>query len=206
MSSSPSRNGRVAEVAEQCSVAGQQQLLGVLPAECPGIHLALEVGDGLVEHRPHHGGEIDRQMAAAVDRGAPNEADVVGIVGEVVEAGVEHQLDLRPALFRRRDGDRQAAEPVRQEPFEDLAVERLLGGEVVEQARPANADAGSDVVERRALVAVGAEAGDGLVEDQLARGAGRRDVRRLIGELTDSSWGWVTAASVASDGPLPTGR
>ena len=60
----------VAEVAEQRAVAGQQQLVGVLAAERAGVHLGLEVGDGSVEHRTHHGGKIDRQVPAPVNRGA----------------------------------------------------------------------------------------------------------------------------------------
>ena len=113
-------------------------------------------------------------MAASVDGRPADEADVVGVVGEVVEPGLEDQLDLHPPLLGRFDGDDEAAEPVRQEALEHLAVQRLLGGEVVEQAWPTDSHTGGDVVQRRALVAVGPEAGDRLVEDQLACGSGGR--------------------------------
>ena len=94
----------VGEVAEQRAVAGDQQLLGVLLAERAGVHLPAEVVDGEVEHRPQHGGEVDAEVAAAVDRLAAHEADVGRVVGEELEPGPQDELDLGPAdlVGRRR--------------------------------------------------------------------------------------------------------
>ena len=67
------------------------------------------------------------------------------------------------------DARLQPLDPVAEQALEDLAVQRVLGREVVQQARPADADAGGDVVQRGALVAVLAEAVQRLGEDQVAR-------------------------------------
>ena len=115
-------------------------------------------------------------MGAAVDCLPADQADVGGVVDEVPEAGAQDQLDLGPAALFDRHRCVETAEPVRQQALEHLAVERLLGREVVQQARPPDPDAGGDVVQRRALVPGRGEADDGLVEDQLPRGAGRSGV------------------------------
>ena len=61
----------------------------------------------------------------------------------------------------------EAIEPVGQQVLEDLLVERFFRREVVQQARPPDADAGGDVVERGAVVAGVGEARHRLVEDLL---------------------------------------
>ena len=110
-------------------------------------------------------------MLAAVDRLAPDETDVARVVGEEREPGPEYQLDLVPPLFGSGDRPGQPVEPVGEEVLEDLLVQRLFRLEVVEQARAADTHPGGDVVQRGALVAGVGEAGEGLVEDELA---GRR--------------------------------
>ena len=55
--------------------------------------------------------------------------------------------------------------PVGQRALEDLAVQRLLGREMVEEARPADADPFGDVVERGTVVAVFGEAAKGFRQD-----------------------------------------
>ena len=69
-------------------------------------------------------------------------------------------------------GDRrlESLEPVAEQHLEHLVVQRFLGGEVVQQARPANADPGGDVVQRGAFVAAVGEATHGLGDDQFTCG------------------------------------
>ena len=179
-SSRPPRNGESREVAQHRAVPGQQQLLGIVLAEDAGLHLRLEVGDAAVPHRPHDGGEVDAEVGPGVDRLAAHQAHVFVVVGEEVETGADDQLDLRPAGLRLSMAPAKTLEPVAEQPLEDLVVQRFLGREVVQQAGPADADAGGDVVERGAVVARFGEAvqrlGDDLIagRDVFAVGVGHR--------------------------------
>ncbi len=49
---SPSRNGQIAEVAQQRAVAGEKELHRVVTAERAVVHLSVEVADGAIEERP----------------------------------------------------------------------------------------------------------------------------------------------------------
>ena len=142
-------------------------------------------------------------MAAAVDRLPAHEPHVGRVVDEELEPGPQDELDLGQPRSVGGDGGVEAAEPVRQQALEDLAVQRLLGREVVQQAGPADADAGGDVVERRALVAGRREAGHGLVEDRLARRADVGLTRRLRRSTGRSS---AMPDKLSADASLPTSR
>jgi len=76
--------------------------------------------------------------------------------------------------------------PVGQRPLEDLAVEGVLGREVVKKAGPADADSGGDVVERRPLVSVLGEAAQRLGQDGVPGGEermrGDRPVQCPVGQ------------------------
>ena len=171
----PAEERGVGEVAEQGAVPGDQQLLGVLLAErarrpSPGGSSRRRGRTSAAARRPGR-----CRGGAAVDRLPAHEADVGRVVGEVTRS--RRAARARPCsqpCSSEATAASSAAEPVRQQALEHLAVQRLLRREVVQQAGPADADAGGDVVERRALVAGGREARDGLVEDRLARRADRR--------------------------------
>ena len=155
---SASRNGKVAEVAEQGAVAREEQLHGVVPPERAVVHLAVEVADRPLEQRPHRGAEVDAEVAFAVECLPAHDPDELGVLLEEGERHVEHEVDLLPASSIEAHGLLDLQEPVRERPFEHLAVQRFLRGEVVEQARTPDADSRGDVVERRSLVALVGEA------------------------------------------------
>ena len=90
MSSRPLRNTASLKYDKQRAVPGEEQFGGVVGTEHAGIHLPLEEQHGPIEHRPQHGGEVDAEVCAAVERLATHEAHVVGVVGEEVEPRVEH--------------------------------------------------------------------------------------------------------------------
>ena len=158
----------VAEVRQQCPVAGEEELLGVLGAEVPGAHLALEERDGSREERLEHRAELDAEPPAPLQGLPPHQPDELRVLHEEVEAGREHAVYHRPAFARTLRGPLDLGVPVDERDFEDLAVQRFLRREVVEEAGSADADRRCDVVERRALVTVLGEATEGLGQDGIS--------------------------------------
>lgn len=163
----PAQERCVAEVAEQRAVAGDEQVLWILPAEHTGVHLALEEHDRSVEHRAQHCRQVDAEVGAAVECLAAHQAHVVGVVGEQVEARFDDQFHLALTGLGRADGRRESVDPVAEQLLEDFAVQGFFRREVVQQAGATDAHAGGDVVERRAVVAVLGEAAARLGQDEL---------------------------------------
>ena len=133
--------GHVAEVAHERGVAGEQQLLGIEPAEAAGVHLPLEVPD-----RPLEAAAAARRRGrrpAGSWRRAPRGARCGRTPGspEEPEAGGDHPVDLAPALARvvTLGGDLDPTDPLDEGRVEDLLVDRLLRREVVQDARAADA-------------------------------------------------------------------
>ena len=151
----------VAEVVEDRPVAADDELLGVVLAQPPGVHLAVEVVDGPLEERADRLAEVDAEVAAGGERLVADEAHELGVLEEPPDGLGEDLVDVGPPLGpggRIVDRLVDALAPVGQRALEHLLVDGLLRGEVVQQAGPADADAGGDVVERRAVVAVLGEA------------------------------------------------
>ena len=90
---------------------------------------------------------------AALERLAPDHADELGVLHEEPEAGGDDVVDLAPSPSRRRRSTAvlDPLGPLGQAALEHLGVQRVLRREVVQQARPADADGLGDVVERRAV-------------------------------------------------------
>ena len=110
-------------------------------------------------------------MTACGQRLVAHQPHEVGVLEEPPHGLGEHAVDVRPPLFgggRVVDGLVDALPPVGERPLEHGLVDRVLRREVVQQARPPDADAGGDVVQRRALVAVLGEAATGFEQDGLA--------------------------------------
>ena len=111
-------------------------------------------------------------MRPAVERLAPYEAHVVRVLGKEVEPGTHHQFHLRPAAIGDADRIDQTVEPVLEQALEDLLVQRVLRGEVVQQAGPPDPHPAGDVAERGAVVPVLGEAVQRLDQDEFARRRG----------------------------------
>ena len=109
-------------------------------------------------------------MYATIERFATHQAYIVGVIGEQVETGLDDELHLADPPLRSRNGSFESFEPVAEQHLEHLVVQRLFGWEVVQQARPTNADPGGDVVQRGSFVAALCEASHGLGDDQFTSG------------------------------------
>ena len=163
---------RVAEVGEQCAVAGDQQLPGIVAPERARVHLLLQEPDGLVEQRPQGHRQVEAlQVGAAVEGLPAHEPHVARVLLEEAEAGGQHDDSTfsHPSWESRAMAPTRPAQSVRS-CSKTLAVQGLLRREVVQQARSADADPFGDVVERGAVVALLGEAFDGLAEDRVTRG------------------------------------
>ncbi|MFM2077395.1 MAG: hypothetical protein RJA49_1285, partial [Actinomycetota bacterium] len=170
-----------------------------MATEHTAVHLPLEELDGAVEHRPQHGSEVDAEVGTAVQRLPAHQAHVVRVVGEEPEAGLDDHLHLLPTDLGCRDHHVEALEPVAQQLLEHLAVQRVLGREVVQQARPADADTCGDVVQRRAVVPGLGKAVERLGKNEVAR----RDVLRGgVGHTISSLWDVAAMRSVEAAGVL----
>ena len=146
----------VAEVAEHDAVAGEQELLGVDAAEAAGRPSRSR--SSATARWKNGRSDAPRSMprwpppSSASRRTMPHE---LRVLLEEAEAGGDDQVDLaasprgraRPTASSTRIG------PLAEAIAEDLGVDGVLGREVVQQARPADADRLGDLVERRAVVA-----------------------------------------------------
>ena len=96
------------------------------------------------------------EVAVGLEGLPAHDAHELGVLPEEAEAGDDDPLDLGPALAGvvTRRGDLDPSDPLQQGGLEDLLVDGVLGGEVVQDAGSADADALGDVVERGAVVAV----------------------------------------------------
>jgi N-acetylglucosamine-6-phosphate deacetylase len=164
--------GQVAEVAEQRSVAGEEQLRWLLAAEVACVHLPLEEGARALELGAQRSAEVHAQASPTLERLSSDESDEVGVLHEELEARREDVIDERPSVAVRlvHRGDLDPLVPLGERQFEDLAVDGVLRREVVQEARSANAHPGGDVVERGAVEPVVGEASPPLDEDLLASG------------------------------------
>ena len=143
-------------------------------AEAPGVHLPLEVADRPLEVGAQDLPEVDREVLAALECLAPGDPHEVGVLLEEAEARGDHVVDLVPPVaLGLLDRLLDAGGPLAEHPEEHLGVDRLLRREVVQDARPADADPRGDVVEGRAVEAPLGEAPACLDEDRLARRTGR---------------------------------
>ena len=115
---------------------------------------------------------------------APHE---LGVLFEETERGPQQPFDLGPALAGPDDRVLDEGFPVGERVEEHLAVERVLRGVMVEQARPADPDLVGDLVEARARVPVLCESPLGHPEDDLLRGRHVSGVRAGAGESHDPS-------------------
>ena len=111
--------------------------------------------------------EAARRRDLAVEGFAAYQADEVRVLGEELEAGAEHVVELRPALRGAAGGLLDPHEPLGEEPLEHLGVQLVLAGEVVQQAGLGDADRLRDLPERRSRVAALGERLPGGLEDGL---------------------------------------
>ena len=130
------------------------------------VHLALRKLGGAVDERLQARAELLGEQRPDVERLAPGEPHEVGVGLEERERGAQHPLDLGPALDQVADRVVDDREPVRERLLEHRAVERVLGREVVQQARPADPDLVGDLAQARGRQPVLGEAAPGDVEDQ----------------------------------------
>ena len=208
LSSRPPRNGASREVAEQGAVPGEQQLLGVLRGGT-----CRRPSPGRSSRRPGRTSGAARRRGRCRGgrrrrwpRGAPG-ARSPGCRRSTSKPARRTSSTFSQPCCSAATAASRRLEPVGQQELEHLAVQRLLGREVVQQAGPTDADAGGDVVERRALVAGGREADDRLVEDRLAGACGSSGRRRRAGvddRVVRRPFGLIAATTLS--GRLPTGR
>ncbi len=196
----------VAEVADEGGVAREDQLLGVVAAEASRVHLFLEEAARSVVIGLQRGAEVEADaVAAALECFGPGQTNDFGVVGEEPEGHGEDPVDLLPAVGRVGDGVVDALEPVDDVALEHLAVQRLFGREMVQEAGATNADPLRDVVQRGAVVPSLGEEVQGLVEDRLSRRSrsGHRHGRQ--GYLSNGNTRGVSTTLTASVVVTPTG-
>ena len=122
--------------------------------------------------------EVEAEVALLVEGLPSDDADQLGVGPEELEADLEDRVDQLPPARRCLEPLPQPQIPVGQGVLHDLAVDRLLRLEVVEEAGPTDPHPGRDVVERRALVALVGEALLRLLEDQIPGGRVGHEARR----------------------------
>ncbi len=157
----------VREVGQRGAVPGEQQLARVVPVQEPRVHLRLEEHHAPVEHRAQDEPELLGEHRPAVERLAPDQAHELGVILEELERGAHDPLDLRPAAGRVRDRVVDERAPVGEVREQDLLVERFLRREVVQEARPLDADLVGDLREAGRREAVIGEPPAGDDDDQL---------------------------------------
>ena len=158
----------VAEIGQQCPVACEHELLGVVGPEPARGHLSLQEGDRSLEHRTQCDTELAGQPATAFERFAPNQADEFRALREEAKTRRQNAVHLLPTVAWPVDCLGYPGQPVRERSFEHLAVQRLFGGEMVQQARTPDSDELCDVIEGGPSEAVLSEAEQRGVEDRLA--------------------------------------
>ena len=84
----------VAEVGQQCAVTGQHKLLGVVLSEGAEIHLAGKIGDGAIEQRANHSGEVDTEAGSTIEGLATQQADVVGVLLKEAKPDVDDSSEI----------------------------------------------------------------------------------------------------------------
>ena len=157
----------VREVREDGAVPGEEQLRRVEAPEPSGVHLGFEPAAALLEQRTERAAELLGEDRTAVERFPSCEADEVGMLLEELERGSEHALDLGPALLDVEGRLVDELEPPPERVEHHGAVQRVLGGEVVQEALAPDPDLVGDVVEARARGPVGGEAAQRDCEDEL---------------------------------------
>ena len=100
--------GHVGKVRQQRAVTGEQELLGIVAPEAPGVHLPLEIGRSASEQRLQRNAEFDVPSALFRKRLSTDQANKVWIGLEELEAGGQNMVDLVPAVgiaarYRRLD-------------------------------------------------------------------------------------------------------
>ena len=136
--------GHVGEVRQQRAITGEQQLLGIVAPESPGVHLALEIGRSAGENGCSSMPSSTCPVPSSAVRAGPGNKVRIGL--EELEAGGQNMVDLVPAVgIAARHCRLDPLVPLGQRLFENLAVHRLLRREVMQQALAADSDLGDEV-------------------------------------------------------------
>ena len=146
-------------------------MLRIVAPEAPGVHLPLEIGRSASEQRLQRNAEFDVPSALFRKRLSTDQANKVWIGLEEFEPSGQNMVDLVPAVsvtarYRRFD----SLVPLGQRLLEHLAVHRLLGREVMQQALAPDADLSGDEVERCAVEAAFGEETLRSDDDRILRG------------------------------------